>query len=185
MSPWSFSGRDHPRRRPEHHLRQGPEARRRFRRGNAHPGHVQNARLGGRYPAASSADVGLGNSVIQETGKNDREFQIRTMEVISTKDAKRRARSPRTAGQRVISALQGDDGKAEQPAGLSRPQQRRRRTLAALLQPLSRQGEQLAERSSTRHRRTRHLHRLSRALRASGSARRSSPSSRTRPTWAS
>src|SRR4030067_3409104 len=31
-------------------------------------------------------EVGLGNSVIQEAGKNGREFQIRTMEVISTKE---------------------------------------------------------------------------------------------------
>jgi preprotein translocase subunit SecF len=30
-------------------------------------------------------EVGLGNSVLQEAGKNGREFQIRTMEVISTK----------------------------------------------------------------------------------------------------
>jgi preprotein translocase subunit SecF len=77
--------------------------------------------------------VGLGNSVIQEAGKGGREFQIRTMEVVSTKDSKE-LESHETQANQVIAALRGDDGRAEQAAGLKDLNGIDRRTLAALLE---------------------------------------------------
>jgi preprotein translocase subunit SecF len=89
--------------------------------------------------------VGLGNSVIQESGKNGREFQIRTMEVISTKEGPEMESHEKQAND-VIVALRGDDGRAEQAAGLRDLNGIDRRTLAALLETqFSGQGEGLAE----------------------------------------
>jgi preprotein translocase subunit SecF len=89
--------------------------------------------------------VALGNSVIQESGKNGREFQIRTMEVISTKAAPELESHEKQAND-VIVALRGDDGRAEQAAGLKDLNGIDRRTLAALLETrFSGQGEGLAE----------------------------------------
>jgi preprotein translocase subunit SecF len=90
------------------------------------------------------SQVGLGNSVIQESGKGGREFQIRTMEVVSTKDSQELESHENQANQ-VISALRGDDGQAEQAAGLRDLNGIDRRTLAALLETqFSGQGEALA-----------------------------------------
>jgi preprotein translocase subunit SecF len=90
-------------------------------------------------------EVGLGNSVIQEAGKNGREFQIRTMEVISTKEGPELETHEKQAND-VIVALRGDDGRAEQAAGLRDLNGIDRRTLAALLETqFPGQGEGLAE----------------------------------------
>jgi preprotein translocase subunit SecF len=88
--------------------------------------------------------VGLGDSLIQEAGKNGREFQIRTMEVISTKEGPELESHEKQAND-VIVALRGDDGRAEQAAGLRDLNGIDRRTLAALLETqFSGQGEELA-----------------------------------------
>jgi len=89
--------------------------------------------------------IGLGNSLIQESGKGGREFQIRTMEVVSTKDSKE-LESHETQANQVIAALRGDDGRAELAAGLQDLNGIDRRTLAALLETqFSGQGEGLAQ----------------------------------------
>jgi len=89
--------------------------------------------------------VGLGNSVIQETGKGGREFQIRTMEVVSTKDAAE-LESHESQANQVISALRGSDGETERAAGLMDLNGVDRRTLAALLETqFPGQGEGLAD----------------------------------------
>ncbi|MBP1768621.1 MAG: protein translocase subunit secF [Candidatus Aminicenantes bacterium] len=89
--------------------------------------------------------VGLGNSIIQETGKNGREFQIRTMEVISTKESVELESHEKQAND-VITALRGDDGRAEQAAGLRDLNGIDRRTLAALLEAqFPGQGEALSD----------------------------------------
>jgi len=91
------------------------------------------------------SEVGLGNSLIQESGKNGREFQIRTMEVISTKEGPELESHEKQAND-VIVALRGDDGRAEQAAGLRDLNGIERRTLAALLETqFPGQGEGLAD----------------------------------------
>jgi preprotein translocase subunit SecF len=90
------------------------------------------------------AEVGLGGSVIQETGKGGREFQIRTMEVASTK-ADETMESHEILGSKVIEALRGTDGQAEQARGLRDLNTLDLNTLAALLNTgFSGQGEELA-----------------------------------------
>src|SRR4030042_6911293 len=78
------------------------------------------------------SEVGLGDSVIQETGKEGREFQIRTMEVISTTEGPELASQENTANA-VIVALRGEDGQTEEAAGLRDLNGIERRPLAALL----------------------------------------------------
>jgi preprotein translocase subunit SecF len=91
------------------------------------------------------SEVGLGNSIIQEAGKNGREFQVRTMEVISTKEGPELESHEKQAND-VILALRGDDGRTEQAAGLRDLNGIDRRTLAALLETqFSGQGEGLAD----------------------------------------
>jgi len=90
-------------------------------------------------------EVGLGNSVIQEAGKEGREFQIRTMEVISTKEGPELESHEKQANA-VISALRGDDGQTERAAGQMDLNGVDRRTLAALLETqFPGQGEGLAD----------------------------------------
>jgi preprotein translocase subunit SecF len=90
------------------------------------------------------AEVGLGGSVIQETGKSGREFQIRTMEVASTK-ADETMESHEILGNKVIEALRGTDGQAELARGLRDLNTLDLNTLAALLNTgFSGQGEELA-----------------------------------------
>jgi len=91
------------------------------------------------------AAVGLGNSVIQETGKNGREFQIRTMEVGSTKtDAT--MESHEILGSKVIQALRGADGEAEQARGLRDINTLDLKTLTALIDTgFPGKGEELAQ----------------------------------------
>jgi preprotein translocase subunit SecF len=66
----------------------------------------------------SLKDVGLGNSVIQETGKMRHEYMIRTMQVIRTKDQQQELEAHEKLGDRVIDALKGNEGKAELEKGL-------------------------------------------------------------------
>jgi preprotein translocase subunit SecF len=62
--------------------------------------------------------AGLGESVIQESGQPRREYMIRTMQVLSAKDAQQELEAHEKLGNRVIEALRGDDGKAETARGL-------------------------------------------------------------------
>jgi len=91
------------------------------------------------------AAVGLGNSVIQETGKGGREFQIRTMEVASTK-AGETMESHEVLGNKVIEALRGADGQAEQARGLRDLNSIDLKSLTALLDTgFPGKGEELAQ----------------------------------------
>jgi len=63
-------------------------------------------------------NVGLSNSVIQETGRAGHEFMIRTMQVIKSGDAQQEIEAHEKLADSVISALKGDDGKAELGRGL-------------------------------------------------------------------
>jgi preprotein translocase subunit SecF len=91
------------------------------------------------------ASVGLGNSVIQATGKNRREFQIRTMEVISTK-AGESLESHEVLGNKVIAALRGAEGQPEQARGLQDLNAIDLKSLAALLDTgFPGKGEELAQ----------------------------------------
>jgi preprotein translocase subunit SecF len=91
------------------------------------------------------ASVGLGNSVIQETGKNRREFQIRSMEVMSTK-AGGSLESHEVLGNRVIEALKGTVGQPEQARGLKDLNAIDLQNLAALIDTgFQGKGEELAQ----------------------------------------
>ncbi len=91
------------------------------------------------------ASVGLGGSVIQETGKGGREFQIRTMEVASTKTGES-LESHQILGNEVIDALRGTDGQAEQARGLKDLNTIDAKSLAALIDAnLPGKGEELAQ----------------------------------------
>ncbi len=81
--------------------------------------------------------VGLGNSVIQEAGKDGREFQIRTMDVKTaggqaqaTDDLEGHA----ALSAKVISSLRGNEGQAEQARGLKDLNAVDLKTLTALLE---------------------------------------------------
>jgi len=90
-------------------------------------------------------DVGLGDSVIQETGKEGREFQIRTRKVISTKEELELESHEKQANQ-VIEALRGAEAQAEQAKGLLDLNTVDSRILAALLEPaFAGQGDELAK----------------------------------------
>jgi preprotein translocase subunit SecF len=67
---------------------------------------------------AQLAAAGLGNSVIQEAGKDGREFQIRTMEVKNVKGQTEDLESHQVLSDKVIASLRGDDGQAEMARGL-------------------------------------------------------------------
>ena len=90
-------------------------------------------------------DVGLSDSVIQETGKAGREFQIRTRKVVSTKEELELESHEKQANQ-VIEALRGTEAQAEQAKGLMDLNTIDSRILAALLEPaFAGQGEELAK----------------------------------------
>jgi preprotein translocase subunit SecF len=91
------------------------------------------------------ASIGLGNSVIQATGKNRREFQIRTMEIVSTK-AGESLESHEVLGNKVIEALQGAEGQPEQARGLKDLNAIDPKTLAALVDTgFPGKGEEIAQ----------------------------------------
>jgi preprotein translocase subunit SecF len=79
------------------------------------------------------AAVGLGSSVIQEAGKNGREFQIRTMEVKTTGVQTDDLESHAALSTKVISSLRGEEGQAEQARGLRDLNAIDLKTLTALL----------------------------------------------------
>jgi len=90
--------------------------------------------------------AGLGESVIQESGQPGREFMIRTLQVISAKDAQQELEAHEKLGNRVIEALRGDDGKAETARGLRDLNSIDLPSLTALLQPAFRdKAEELAK----------------------------------------
>jgi len=63
-------------------------------------------------------NVGLSNSVIQETGRAGHEFMIRTMQVSKSKDSQQEIEAHEKLADSVISALKGDDGQADSGRGL-------------------------------------------------------------------
>jgi preprotein translocase SecF subunit len=65
------------------------------------------------------ADAGIGNSSIQETGKKDHEFQIRTMQVVKTTDQQQELEEHEKLANRVIDALRGN-GPADKLTVISR-----------------------------------------------------------------
>jgi len=56
------------------------------------------------------ADVGLGASTIQETGKKGHEYQIRTTQVVKGADQKQEMEAHEQLANKVIEALRGDGG---------------------------------------------------------------------------
>ena len=64
------------------------------------------------------AKEGLGDSIIQESGTPKREYLIRTLQVVSAKDAQQELEAHEQLGNRVIALLKGDDGQAESARGL-------------------------------------------------------------------
>jgi preprotein translocase subunit SecF len=90
------------------------------------------------------SDVGMGDSIIQEAGKEGREFQIRTRKVIGG-EADLELESHEKQANQVIVALRGTEGQAEQAKGLIDLNTVDSRILAALLEPsFPGQGEELA-----------------------------------------
>jgi preprotein translocase subunit SecF len=93
------------------------------------------------------ADVGLGSSVIQETGTHKgREFQIRTFESGNLKAGETQdIEGHERLADSVIAALRGNDGQAETARGLSDLNAIEESSLAALLEPsFSGKGAELA-----------------------------------------
>ncbi len=79
--------------------------------------------------------VGLGNSVIQESGKSGREFQIRTQQVVKVKAGDQEQLEAHEAlANKVINALRGDATKAELAQGLKDLNAIDEKSLAALLE---------------------------------------------------
>jgi preprotein translocase subunit SecF len=91
-------------------------------------------------------DVGLGNSVIQETGKKGREYLIRTMQVVKASSEQQELEAHEKLGNRVIEALKGNDGQAELAKGMNDLNGLDERALATLLEPaFSGKGEEIAQ----------------------------------------
>ncbi|MBE3129564.1 MAG: protein translocase subunit SecF [Acidobacteria bacterium] len=81
------------------------------------------------------SSVGLGKSQVQRTGATGREFQIRAMETINTKAGEQDQLEVREAlADKIISALRGDDGKADLARGLVDLNAVDERTLTGLLE---------------------------------------------------
>ncbi|MEN6312265.1 MAG: protein translocase subunit SecF [Acidobacteriota bacterium] len=79
--------------------------------------------------------VGLGNSVIQESGKSGREFQIRTQQVVKVKAGDQEQMEAHEAlANKVIDALRGNATKAELAQGLKDLNAIDEKSLAALLE---------------------------------------------------
>ncbi len=93
------------------------------------------------------SDVGLGNSVIQESGKSGREFQIRTVEVRTTSQASEEIESHQILANKVIAALQNKEDQQRLAQGLVDLNNIDSRSLTALLMTISPDSaEQIAER---------------------------------------
>jgi len=92
------------------------------------------------------SDVGLGNSIIQETGKDSREFQIRTMETKTTRQDQE-IESHQIMADRVIKALQGIETEEQVAKSLLDLNNIDRNTLTSLLgQVFPDQAEEIAGR---------------------------------------
>jgi preprotein translocase subunit SecF len=79
--------------------------------------------------------VGLGNSVIQESGKSGREYQIRTMQVVNLKASDQEQMEAHAAqADKVIMALRGEAGNPEAARGLKDLNALDEKSLAALLE---------------------------------------------------
>jgi preprotein translocase subunit SecF len=90
-------------------------------------------------------DVGLGNSVIQETGRKGREYLIRTMQVVKASSEQQELEAHEKLGNRVIEALKGNDGQAELAKGMKDLNSLEARDLSTLLEPaFSGKGEEIA-----------------------------------------
>jgi len=93
------------------------------------------------------SDVGLGNSVIQESGKSGREFQIRTVEVRTTSQASEEIESHQILANKVIAALQSKEDQQRLAQGLVDLNNIDSRSLTSLLMTISPDNaEQIAER---------------------------------------
>jgi preprotein translocase subunit SecF len=79
--------------------------------------------------------AGLGESVVQESGQPQREYMIRSMQVINVKGAQEEIEAHQELANRVIAALKGDDGKAEIARGLKDLNNIDHPTLTELLRP--------------------------------------------------
>ncbi|HOJ26704.1 MAG TPA: protein translocase subunit SecF [Candidatus Saccharicenans sp.] len=96
------------------------------------------------------SDVGLGDSVIQESGKSGREFQIRTVEARLTRQTSEELESHQILANKVISALQSKEDQQRLAQGLIDLNNIDSRSLTALLMEISpEQGEELASRIMT------------------------------------
>jgi preprotein translocase subunit SecF len=79
--------------------------------------------------------VGLGKSQVQRTGATGREFQIRAMETVNTKAGEQdQLEAHEALADKIISALRGDDGKADLARGLVDLNAVDERTLSGLLE---------------------------------------------------
>ena len=96
----------------------------------------------------------LGESVIQDSGQPGREYMIRTMQVLNTKDAQQEIEAHEKLGNRVIETLRGDDGKAEQARGLKDLNAIDEANLTALLRPAFRDKAEEYAKSVIRYRTT-------------------------------
>jgi len=83
----------------------------------------------------SLQNVGLGDSVIQETGKEGREVMIRTRQVTSGKNTQEQLEAHEELANKVIETLRGSDGQAETAQGLRDLNNIDRATLTSLLKP--------------------------------------------------
>lgn len=91
-------------------------------------------------------DIGLGNSVIQETGKNMREYQIRTMQVMKAGGQQEELEAHEILANRVIEALRGDEGKAGLEKGLKDLNNIDEKSLSSLLElSFPDKGQELAQ----------------------------------------
>ncbi len=89
--------------------------------------------------------VGLGSSVIQETGKQGREFQIRSMETVQTGAAAGGIEAHEQLGDSVLKALKGSDGQAETARGLPDLNTIEEKSLSVFLESFSPgKGDELA-----------------------------------------
>jgi len=85
---------------------------------------------------AELSKAGLGESVIQESGVPKREYLIRTLQVLSAADSQKELEAHQELANKVVEALHGDDGKAEQAQGLKDLNTIDHAGLTALLKPL-------------------------------------------------
>ncbi len=80
-------------------------------------------------------NVGLGGSVIQETGEGGREFQIRTMQVVNIKEGDQEQMEAHEAlADQVIEALRGEETRTNREKGLRDLNALDQGNLAALLE---------------------------------------------------